>query len=139
MPLDHTVPKPCIFVGASRRELKSLPAEVRGEFGHALYEAQCGGEPVAAKVLKGFGGRGVLEIVEDFDGSTYRAVYTVRFSSKVFVLHVFQKKSKRGIATPKRELELIPGCVNVLNARPDLSPQLRQKIMIDNPRAFYAL
>jgi phage-related protein len=116
VPFDRAVPKPCIFVGASRRELKSLPAEVRGEFGHALYEAQCGGEPVAAKVLKGFGGRGVLEIVEDFDGSTYRAVYTVRFTQAVYVLRVFQKKSKKGIATPKTEIELVKTRLRVAEA-----------------------
>jgi phage-related protein len=113
VPFDYPAPKPCIFVSASRRELKSLPAEVRGEFGHALYEAQCGGEPVAAKALKGFGGRGVLEIVEGLDGSTYRAVYTVRFTEAVYVLRVFQKKSKKGIATPKSEIELIKARLRV--------------------------
>ena len=115
MPLDPA-PKPCIFVGASRRELQSLPAEVRGEFGHALFEAQCGGEPVAAKALKGFGGRGVLELVEDFDGSTYRAVYTVRFIEAIYVLRVFQKKSKKGISTPKTEIELIKARLRVAEA-----------------------
>jgi len=99
--------KPCIFVGASRRELKALPAEVQREIGHALYEAQCGREPAAAKALKGFGSRGVLEVIEDFDGNTYRAVYTVRFAGVVYVLHAFQKKSKSGIATPKAEIEMI--------------------------------
>ena len=83
------VPKPCIFVAASRRELKALPAQVRDQFGHALYEAQCGDEPAAAKALKGFGGRGVLEIIEDFDGNTYRAVYTVQFAGAVYVLRAF--------------------------------------------------
>jgi phage-related protein len=57
--------------------------------------------------LKGFGGAGVLEVVDDFDGDTYRAVYTVRFAGVVYVLHAFQKKAKRGIATPKREIDLI--------------------------------
>jgi phage-related protein len=99
--------KPCLFVGASRRELKALPEDVQGEFGYALYEAQRGGEPLAAKALKGFGGRGVLELVEDFDGNTYRAVYTVRFAGIVYVLRAFQKKSKAGIATPKSEIETI--------------------------------
>ena len=100
-------PKPCIFVGASRRELKALPDEVRGEFGHALHEVQRGAEPASAKALKGFGGRGVLELVEDFDGNTYRAVYTVRFAGAIYVLRAFQKKSKAGISTPKPEIELI--------------------------------
>ena len=99
--------KPCIFVGAGRRELQALPAEVRSEIGHALYEAQCGDTPLAAKPLKGFGGRGVLEIVENFDGDTYRAVYTVRFAGVLYVLYAFQKKSTKGIATPQRHLDLI--------------------------------
>jgi phage-related protein len=107
VPSDLPIPRPCIFVGPSRRELKALPEEVRAEIGHALYEAQCGDEPVSAKALKGFGGRGVLEIVEDFDGETYRAIYTVRFTEAVYVLRVFQKKSKKGIETPKVEIELI--------------------------------
>jgi phage-related protein len=99
--------KPCIFMGSSQRDLAAFPEDVRGEIGHALYEAQCGGEPLAAKALKGFGGRGVLEIVEDHDGDTYRAVYTVRFKSAIYVLHAFQKKSKKGIATPAHDIELI--------------------------------
>jgi phage-related protein len=107
VPFELPAPKPCHFVGASRRELQALPDDVRGEIGHALYEAQCGREPTAAKALKGFGGRGVLEVVEDFDGNTYRAVYTVRFAGLVYVLRAFQKKSKSGIATPKAEIELI--------------------------------
>lgn len=107
MTLGTPIPKPCLFVGASRRELSALPGDVRREIGHALYEAQCGREPIAAKALKGFGGRGVLEVIEDFDGNTYRAVYTVRFAAVVYVLRAFQKKSKSGIATPKPEIELI--------------------------------
>jgi phage-related protein len=99
--------KPCLFVGASRRELKAFPNDVRGSIGHALHQAQCGDEPDSAKALKGFGGRGVLEIVEDFDGNTYRAAYTVRFAGVIYVLHAFQKKSKKGIATPKQTIELI--------------------------------
>ena len=87
--------------------MAAFPAKVRGDIGHALHEVQCGGEPVAAKALKGFGGRAVLEIVDDFDGDTYRALYTVRFAQVVYVLHAYQKKSKKGIATPKSELDLI--------------------------------
>jgi phage-related protein len=105
--LGKPTPKPCIFVGPSRRELKALPEKVQDEFGHALYQAQCGDEPLSAKALKGFGGRGVLEIVEDFDGNTYRAVYTVRFAGAVYVLRAFQKKSKAGIATAKADIETI--------------------------------
>jgi phage-related protein len=99
--------KPCLFVGPSRRELKNFPDEVRGSIGHALHQAQCGDEPEAAKALKGFGGRSILEIVTDFDGNTFRAVYTVRFSDAIYVLHAFQKKSKKGITTPKQTIELI--------------------------------
>jgi phage-related protein len=104
---EQSSPKPCLFVGSSRRELKALPAKVRVIIGHAIYEAQCGGESPSAKALRGFGGRGVLEVVEDFAGDTYRAVYTVRFTSVIYVLHVFQKKSKKGIETPRTEIELI--------------------------------
>jgi phage-related protein len=75
--------------------------------GQAIDDAQLGLEHPAAKALKGFGGRGVLEIVDDFDGDTYRAVYTVKFAGIVYVLHAFQKKSKKGIATPQREIDLI--------------------------------
>lgn len=107
MTIGKPNPKPCLFVGSSRRELKALPEQVQGEIGHALYEAQCGRTPLAAKPLRGFGGRGVLEIVENFDGNTFRAVYTVRFAEAVYVLHAFQKKSKKGIATPKSDVELI--------------------------------
>lgn len=107
MKLARVVPKPCIFIGPSRREVSALPEEVRAEVGHALYEAQCGGEATSAKALKGFGGRGVLEIVEDFQGDTYRAVYTVRFEEAVYVLRAFQKKSRRGAETGKAEIALI--------------------------------
>jgi phage-related protein len=105
--LAHHLLKPCLFVGPSRRELKAFPDEVQGSIGHALHQAQCGEEPDTAKALKGFGGRGILEIVEDHDGNTYRAVYTVRFAGLIYVLHAFQKKSKKGIATPKQTLDLI--------------------------------
>ncbi len=84
-----------------------LPVEVRRLFGFALSLAQAGDKHEAAKVLKGFGGAGVLEVVENDAGGTYRAVYTVKFSETVFVLHCFQKKSKRGIATPKEEMDII--------------------------------
>jgi len=99
--------KPCWFIGPSRRELRGLPEEVRARIGHALHLAQCGEEAESAKALKAFGGRGVLEIGEDFDGNTYRAIYTVRFAGAIYVLHAFQKKSKKGIATPRATLDLI--------------------------------
>ena len=75
--------------------------------GQAIDDAQHGGEHPAAKALKGFGGRGVLEVIDNHDGDTYRAVYTVKFAGVVYVLHAFQKKSKKGIATPQREIDLI--------------------------------
>lgn len=87
--------------------MQSLPDEVQDAFGHALRIAQFGGRHMATKILQGFGGAGVLEIVEDDSGGTYRAVYTVKFEMAVFVLHCFQKKSKRGIATPRGDIEII--------------------------------
>lgn len=99
--------KPCRFVGSSRRDLSAMPKDVKMAFGTALFLAQTGGEALNVKPLKGFGGRGILEIIEDRDGNTYRAVYTVRFASAIYVLHAFQKKSKAGIATPKRDMALI--------------------------------
>ena len=95
------------WIGSSLDDLREFPDEVRDEIGHALYQAQLGGKHVSAKPLKGFGGAGVLEIVEAFAGNAYRAVYTVRFADAVYVLHAFQKKSKKGIATPREEIELI--------------------------------
>jgi len=99
--------KPLVWVGSSLKDLREFPDEVKDEMGFALYEAQCGLKPVAAKPLKGFGGAGVLEIVSDYQTDTYRAVYTVRLEGRVYVLHAFQKKSKKGIATPKADIELI--------------------------------
>jgi phage-related protein len=99
--------KPVEWIGSSRDDLREFPQDVRRVMGQAIDDAQHGGEHPAAKALKGFGGRGVLEVVDDFDGDTYRAVYTVKFAGVVYVLHVFQKKSKKGIATPRREIELI--------------------------------
>jgi phage-related protein len=104
---DQIQPKPVRWVGSSKEDLRSFPEEVRRQVGGALWDAQLGLKAPFAKPLKGFRGAGVLEIVDDFDGDTYRAVYTVRFRGVVYVLHAFQKKSKRGIATPRSELELI--------------------------------
>jgi len=99
--------KPLAWVGSSHKDMKSMPEEVRDTYGFALYLAQLGDKHPDAKPLKGFTGAGVLEIVEDYRADTYRAVYTVRFSDAVYVLHVFQKKSKQGITTPKEEIEKI--------------------------------
>ncbi|MBF0330723.1 MAG: type II toxin-antitoxin system RelE/ParE family toxin [Candidatus Omnitrophica bacterium] len=95
------------FVGSSRDDLKEFPDAVRQDIGFALYQAQCGGKSNVAKPLKGFGGSGVLEVREDHDGDTYRAVYTVKFSDAVYVLHCFQKKAKSGIKTSQQDMELI--------------------------------
>jgi phage-related protein len=100
-------PKPCIFIGSSLKDLKRFPSKVQNRMGFALNQVQQGDEPSAAKALKGFGGRTVLELIDDFDSDTYRAVYTVRFAGLVYVLHAFQKKAKKGIATPKQDIDLI--------------------------------
>ena len=84
-----------------------MPDEVQDTFGYALHLAQISGKSESAKPLKGFGSAGVLEVVEDFDGDTYRAVYTVRFATAVYVLHCFQKKSHHGAATPKPDMDRI--------------------------------
>ncbi len=95
-----------IWIGNSLEAVKSFPQAVRSEVGFALYQVQTGGKHVNAKPLRGFGA-GVLEIVSDHRGDTFRAVYTVRLAGRVYVLHAFQKKSKTGIATPKAEMELV--------------------------------
>lgn len=95
------------WVGTALDDLRAFPEEVRREMGHALHLAQVGDKSPDAKPLRGFKGAGVLEIVENFDGNTYRAVYTVRLASGVYALHAFQKKSHRGIATDQRDVELV--------------------------------
>ena len=99
--------RPLEWIASSYKDLMALPSAVRRYFGFALSLAQVGDQADTAKVLKGFGGAGVLEVVENDAGGTYRAVYTVRFAEAIFVLHCFQKKSKSGIATPKADMEII--------------------------------
>jgi phage-related protein len=99
--------KPLFWVGSSLKDLRGFPEEVKDGIGFALYQAQRGLTPRSAKPLKGFTGGSVLEIVDDFQTDTYRAVYTVQFADAVYVLHAFQKKSKRGVETPKGEIELV--------------------------------
>lgn len=99
--------KPLIWVGSSRKDLCALPADVMDTFGYALFLAQVGKRHERTKVLRGFGDASVLEVIESKAGSSFRAVYTVRFEAGVFVLHVFQKKSKSGTETPKRDRDLI--------------------------------
>lgn len=99
--------KPVVWMGSARDDLRNLSPDVQDAIGFALFFAQNGQRHHATKVLKGFGGASVLEIIEDDSAGTYRAVYTVKFSGAVYVLHVFQKKSKRAIATPGREINLV--------------------------------
>lgn len=99
--------KPVVWIGSSRKNVKSFPDDVQRAIGFALYKAQMGGKALSAKPLSGFCSARVLEIVEDFGSDTFRAVYTVKFGECVYVLHAFQKKSKRGNATPKPDLDLI--------------------------------
>ncbi len=108
--------KPLAWIGSSKKDLMALPLEVRKFFGHALDFAQRGDKHDAAKVLRGFGGAGVLELVEDDQDGTYRAVYTVKFAQTVFVLHCFNKKSKRGIETPKEDMDIIRARLKVAEA-----------------------
>ena len=105
------------WIGSTKKDLLALPEEVVDVFGYALYLAQTGSKHDQAKPLRGFGSAGVLEVVEDRRGDTYRAVYTVQFAARVFVLHVFQKKSKSGIATPKPDLDLIRNRLKVAARR----------------------
>jgi len=99
--------KPIEWVGTSLKDMRAMPDEVKRFFGVALFAAQVGGKHPEAKPMKGFTGSGVLEVVEDYNTDTYRAVYTVRYVDAVYVLHVFQKKSKKGIATPQEEIDKI--------------------------------
>ena len=99
--------KSLVWVGSSLKDLREFPETVKDEMGFALYEAQRGLKPLDAKPLKGFGGANVLEIVSDYQTDTYRAVYTVRFGERVYVLHASQKKSRKGIATSQSDIELI--------------------------------
>lgn len=116
--------KPLEWISSSHKDLMALPADVRRFFGYALPLAQASDQHDAAKVLKGFGGAGVLEVLEDHASGTYRAVYTVKFAEDVFVLHCFQKKSKSGIATPKEDIAIIRARLKVAEA---LAKELRNE------------
>jgi phage-related protein len=100
-------PKRIIWIRSSKTDLKTFPRQVQSKIGYALWIAQAGGKHPEAKPLHGFGGAGVVEMIADFDGDTYRAVYTVRFRDAIYVLHVFKKKSRKGATTPRAEIELI--------------------------------
>jgi phage-related protein len=99
--------KPVIWVGSSSKDLREFADIVQDHVGYALYVAQQGGKHRDAKTLTGFGAAGVVEIVKDYRGDTFRAVYTLRYQGAVYVLHAFQKKSKTGHATPRRDMDLI--------------------------------
>lgn len=105
--MSKQVRKPLKWVGSAKRDLDAMPEDVKDVFGHAIDLAQAGGKHQDAKILTGFGSAGVLEVIEDHMGDTYRAVYTVKFAEWVYVLHCFQKKSRSGIATPKPDMDLI--------------------------------
>lgn len=100
-------PKPLFWIASSRDDLREFPEVVKDAMGFALYQAQLGSKHIDAKPLKGFGGAGVIEVVEDFRGNTYRGVYTVKFAGAVYVLDAFQKKSKRGAKTPQGDIDRI--------------------------------
>src|ERR1700730_7072510 len=101
-------PRPLIWRGTSKTDFIAFPQAAQREMGYALFLAQMGERhPTTVKTLKGFGGATVIEIKESYKGNAYRAVYTVRYADAVYVLHAFQKKSQKGIATPKAEMDLI--------------------------------
>jgi phage-related protein len=106
-------PKPLVWIASSRDDIRAVPRDVQRIFGFALRMAQRGGKHADTKPLKGFGGAGVLEIVANDDGETFRAVYTVRLAGRIYVLDVFQKKSKSGIATPKPNIDRIKARLKV--------------------------
>jgi phage-related protein len=99
--------KQIVWIGSSRKDLQDLPEEVRADAGYALYAAQQGETDPAAKPLRGFGGTRVMETVSRHDGDTFRAVYTAQLADTLYVLHCFQKKSKKGVATPQKDIDLI--------------------------------
>ncbi len=102
-----TAERPVVWVGSSRSDVRRFPREVRRDLGRALYAAQQGEIDPAAKPLRGFDGGSVLEIVVSHRGDAWRAMYTVRYAEAIYVLHAFQKKSKGGIATPKKDMALV--------------------------------
>lgn len=108
--------RPVAWVGSSKKDFRAFPDDVQDAMGFALYQAQIGKWHGSMKLLKGFGGSGVVELVEDHQGDTYRAAYTVRFAEAVYVLHAFQKKSKSGIKTPPQDMELIKSRLKLAEA-----------------------
>ena len=108
MATEFPVPRRAVeFIASAEDDLAAMPQAVKNVFGFAIFQAELGEKHADAKPLKGFGGAGVLEVVEDYDGDTYRAVYTVKFKGVIYVLDAFQKKSKKGSATPKHDIDRI--------------------------------
>ena len=105
--MKQTELRPLVWMGSAKKDLLDCPDDVQQLFGYGLHQAQEGAKHEQAKPLKGFGGASVLEIVENDEIGTFRAVYTVRLETAVDVLHVFQKKSKKGIATAQADIDLI--------------------------------
>lgn len=108
--------RPVAWVGSSKKDFRAFPDDVQDAMGFALYQAQVGSWHTAMKVLKGFGGAGVVELVENNHGDTYRAVYTVRFEEAVYVLHSFQKKSKSGVKTSQQDMDMIKSRLKLAEA-----------------------
>jgi phage-related protein len=125
--------KAVYWIGSSKADLSAFPQPVKDVMGFALHQAQVGGKHDVAKPLKGFGGGGVLEIVEDHDANTYRGVYTVKFSNAVYVLHVFQKKSTKGIKTSKGDIDLIRR--NLKAAEADAKAEIKSREVSDAKRS----
>jgi phage-related protein len=117
--------KPVEWVGSSQKDFRAFPDAVKDEMGYALHQAQIGSKSTSAKPLQGFGGAGVLEIVASEMGDTFRAVYTVKFATAIYVLHAFQKKSKSGIKTPTEDMKLIEQRFKVAEA--DYRLRLRKR------------
>jgi phage-related protein len=115
------------WIGSSKEQFCEFPEQVMKDMGYALYLAQSGDKSASAKPLKGFGGASVLEVVENHDGDTYRAVYTVKFAERIYVLHAFQKKSKHGIKTPQPEIDLIKA--RLKRAEEDYKELQRRKLI----------
>ncbi|MGP8245302.1 MAG: type II toxin-antitoxin system RelE/ParE family toxin [Bryobacteraceae bacterium] len=104
---DEALLKPVVWVGSSRENFREFPDLVQDHMGYALYVAQRGGKHRDGKAMTGFGGAGVVEVIRDYRGDTFRTVYTLRYARAVYVLHAFQKKSKIRRETPRRDMELI--------------------------------
>ncbi len=120
--------KPLIWVGSSRQDLRAFPDQVQDHMGYALYVAQRGSRHRDTKAMSGFGGAGVVEVITDFRGDTFRAVYTSRFSGTVYVLHAFQKKSKHGRTTPRHHVALIKERLRVAERIAQLRKDEQEKI-----------